>query len=43
MYRYISCTTANVNVDMSNYWMPSLYRKQGDGTFKHAGLSYANT
>jgi len=37
------CTTANVDVDHSNYWIPQLYNKFANGTVKVAGLSYANT
>jgi len=38
-----SCTTANVAVDKSNYWVPQLYRKGPDGRLTIAPLQYANT
>ncbi|WVN91183.1 uncharacterized protein L203_106440 [Cryptococcus depauperatus CBS 7841] len=35
-------TTANVNVDHSNYWVPQLYRKKGNG-FELVKMNGANT
>ncbi|CAD6573504.1 MAG: hypothetical protein TREMPRED_000836 [Tremellales sp. Tagirdzhanova-0007] len=36
------CTTGNVGVDKSSYWIPQMYRKFSDG-FTLIPLSYANT
>lgn len=37
-----SCTTATVGADKSNYWVPQLYRKSGNGTLTLMPLSYVN-
>ena len=37
------CTTANVAIDKSNYWVPQLYRKYGNGSVIPAPLSYVNS
>ncbi|WVQ81576.1 hypothetical protein IAT38_003700 [Cryptococcus sp. DSM 104549] len=37
------CTTANVGDDMSNYWIPQLYRKQDNGTFEIVKMNRVNT
>lgn len=40
--RASKCTTANVDIDRSNYWVPQLYRKQSNGTVELVPLSYVN-
>lgn len=37
------CTTANIAVDQSNYWVPQMYNKNDNGSYSLAGLSYVNT
>ncbi|WVQ64088.1 uncharacterized protein L199_002247 [Kwoniella botswanensis] len=37
------CTTANIAIDHSNYWIPQLYRKRDDGKFDLVKMNRANT
>ncbi|WWC97770.1 hypothetical protein V866_004656 [Kwoniella sp. B9012] len=37
------CTSANVNVDKSNYWVPQLYRKLGEGQLELVKMNRVNT
>ncbi|WVW79154.1 hypothetical protein I302_101120 [Kwoniella bestiolae CBS 10118] len=37
------CTTANIAIDHSNYWIPQLYRKRDDGQFDLVKMNRANT
>jgi hypothetical protein len=38
-----SCTTANMDKDMSNYWAPQLYHKNDNDTYSIGVLEFANT
>ncbi|WWC91463.1 uncharacterized protein L201_006409 [Kwoniella dendrophila CBS 6074] len=37
------CTSANINVDKSNYWVPQLYRKLDNGMFELVKMNRVNT